>query len=59
MIKEHEVKTYEQHFLCDKCNEEVTYTGMVGLTYPAKFEHKCKCGEVYYLGKRYPAIDYK
>lgn len=60
MIKETEVKTIEVHQYCDKCGEELTFTGEVLLSYPEKYVHKCnKCGNTEWFPKSYPCIEYK
>lgn len=59
MEKEKEVKAYKITYLCDKCGEEVKFTGITLMSYPPQYEHKCKCGETYYLKKSYPSVKYK
>lgn len=59
MEKEKQVFAYKVSFYCDKCKNEVGYTGYVGMSSPPKFQHKCKCGETYWLDKSYPTIVYK
>lgn len=60
MEKQTEVKTFEIHKYCDKCGEELTFTGEVLLSYPEKYVHKCeKCGHTKWFSKSYPCIEYK
>lgn len=60
MEREVEVKTIEVHQYCDKCGEELTFTGEVLLSYPEKYVHKCeKCGHTEWFSKSYPCIEYK
>ena len=60
MEKQTEVKSYEVHQYCDKCGEELIFTGEVLLSNPGKYVHKCnKCGNVEWLPKKYPCIEYK
>lgn len=59
MEKEKEVKAYKVNYLCDYCGKEVEFTGFTAMSYPPQYEHKCKCGEKYYLKKRYPSIEFK
>lgn len=52
-IKHFEVKQY-----CDKCGEELKFTGEVLLSNPEKYVHKCeKCGNTEWLDKKYPCIE--
>lgn len=52
-IKHFDVKQY-----CDKCGEELKFTGEVLLSNPAKYVHKCeKCGNAEWLDKKYPCIE--
>lgn len=60
MEKQTEVKSYEVHQYCDKCGEELTFTGEVLLSNPEKYVHKCnKCGNTEWFSKSYPCIEYK
>lgn len=60
MEKQTEVKSYKVHQYCDKCGEELTFTGEVLLSNPAKYVHKCnKCGNTKWFQKSYPCIEYK
>lgn len=60
MEKQTEVKTFEVHQYCNKCGEELTFTGEVLLSYPEKYVHKCgKCGNIEWFPKSYPCIEYK
>lgn len=60
MKKEVEVKTVEVRQYCDKCGEELTFTGEVLLSYPEKYVHKCnKCGNTEWFPKSYPCIEHK
>jgi RNase P subunit RPR2 len=60
MEKQTEVKAYNVHQYCDKCGEELTFTGEVLLTNPEKYVHKCnKCGNTEWFPKSYPCIEYK
>lgn len=60
MEKQTEVKLYEVHQYCDKCGEELIFTGEILLSNPEKYVHKCnKCGNVEWLSKKYPCIEYK
>lgn len=60
MEKQTEVKSYEVHQYCDKCGEELTFTGEVLLSNPAKYVHICeKCKNYEWLPKKYPCIEYK
>lgn len=60
MEKEIEVKTVEVRQYCDKCGEELTFTGEVLLTNPEKYVHRCeKCGNTEWFPKSYPCIEYK
>ena len=60
MEKQTEVKSYEVHQYCDKCGTELTFTGEVLLSNPAKYVHKCnKCGNTEWFPKSYPCIEYK
>lgn len=60
MVKETELKSFEVRQYCDKCGEELTFTGKVSLTNPEKYVHKCKkCGNIEWFLKSYPCIEYK
>ena len=59
MEKEREVKSYEIKYYCDECQEEVIFTGLATLGNPQQFEHRCECGQTYWLKKQYPTIEYK
>lgn len=60
MVKETELKSFEVRQYCDKCGEELTFTGEVLLTNPEKYVHKCnKCGNTEWFYKSYPCIEYK
>ena len=60
MKNETEVKTIEVRQYCDKCGEELTFTGEVLLSYPEKYVHRCeKCGHTEWFPKSYPCIEYK
>ena len=60
MEKQIEMKSFEIHQYCDKCGEELTFTGEVLLSYPEKYVHKCnKCGNTEWYSKSYPCIEYK
>ena len=60
MEKQTEVKSYEVHQYCDKCGEELTFTGEVLLSNPEKYVHICeKCKNYEWLPKKYPSIEYK
>ena len=60
MEKQTEVKSFEVRQYCDKCGEELTFTGEVLLSYPEKYVHKCKkCGNTKWFTKSYPCIEYK
>lgn len=59
MEKQREVKVYEVKYYCDKCGEEVSFTGYVSMANPPTYKHNCKCGEAYWLRKQYPTIEYK
>ena len=60
MEKQIEMKSFEVHQYCDKCGEELTFTGEVLLSYPGKYVHKCnKCGNTEWYSKSYPCIEYK
>ena len=60
MEKQTEVKSYEVHQYCDKCGEELTFTGEVLLSNPEKYVHICeKCKNYEWLPKKYPCIEYK
>ncbi len=40
-------EVYKKTIVCDKCNHEMTYTGIKYLSHPAKLEYKCsKCNNV-------------
>lgn len=60
MEKQTEVKSYEVHQYCDKCGEELTFTGEILLSNPEKYVHICeKCKNYEWLPKKYPCIEYK
>ncbi len=59
MEKEFEAKTYKVKYYCDKCDKEVKFTGNIGMSNPPKYKHSCECGEIYYLNKQYPSIEFK
>ena len=60
MEKQIEMKSFEVHQYCDKCGEELTFTGEVLLSNPEKYVHKCnKCGNTEWHSKSYPCIEYK
>jgi len=60
MEKQTEVKSYEVHQYCDKCGEELTFTGEILLSNPEKYVHICeKCKNYEWLSKKYPCIEYK
>jgi hypothetical protein len=60
MEKQTEVKSFEVHQYCDKCGTELTFTGEVLLSNPAKYVHKCnKCGNTEWYSKSYPCVEYK
>lgn len=51
------VKTYQVDYLCPSCHSPVEQTGVVLLTYPPMYEHKCgQCHETFDLNKQYPKI---
>ena len=44
MVKEMEVKVFEERLYCDKCETEMQATGAVLCSYPPQYEHYCpKC----------------
>lgn len=60
MEKEVEVKTVEVRQYCDKCGEEMKFTGETLLSNPPKYVHKCnKCGNSTWCSKSYPSIEYR
>lgn len=60
MEKQIEMKSFEVHQYCDKCGTELTFTGEVLLSNPAKYVHKCnKCGNTEWYSKSYPCVEYK
>lgn len=60
MEKQIEMKSFEVHKYCDKCGTELTFTGEVLLSNPAKYVHICeKCKNYEWLPKSYPCIEYK
>lgn len=60
MEKEVEVKTVEVRQYCDKCGEEMRFTGETLLSNPPKYVHKCnKCGNSTWCSKSYPCIEYR
>ena len=60
MENETEVKSFKVRQYCDKCGEELIFTGEVLLSNPEKYIHKCeKCGNVEWFPRSYPCIEYK
>lgn len=59
MEKEFEVKAYKVKYYCNKCSQEVKFTGNIGMSCPPTYIHKCECGETYYLKREYPFIDFR
>lgn len=59
-VEKHKIfKADKVTYHCDKCGEEVKYSGNVLLKNPPIYEHICKCGEVYHLDKHYPTLEFK
>ena len=60
MIKGKEVKVYMDRLYCDKCGEEMEFTGMVLTSYPPRYPHSCpKCGHRETLKDKYPKVRYE
>lgn len=52
-----EVKTFEIDMLCDKCGGKMRPTGMMHLTNPPQFPHRCQtCDAQWTFGVKYPYI---
>lgn len=59
MIKSKEVKVYQDKLYCDKCGEEMKFTGMGLTSYPMRYPHKCpKCDNRMTMFDIYPKIRY-
>jgi len=55
-----EVKPIGLKYLCDECGQEMSCEGsMVIENDQPFFPHKCNCGNVIKLTKKYPTIEYK
>ena len=56
-----EVKTYNIHYLCDKCGKgEMLSTGITLTTMPPQYPHKCTaCDNTDTFFKRYPYKSYE
>ena len=60
MIKEVEVKVFEERLYCDKCGTEMEHTGMVLCSYPKRYPYECpSCGWYTTSKIKYPNISYK
>ena len=60
MIKKTEVKTFEERLYCDKCGEEMKFTGMALCSYPMQYPHQCpNCGHRETTMVQYPYIYYE
>lgn len=55
-----EAKVYKVMQFCDKCGEELVFTGEVLTSNPAKYVHRCpKCSNTEWLSTSYPCIEYR
>ena len=60
MIKEYEVKVFEEHLYCDECGDEMFPTGNVLTSCPLQFPHECpSCGFTAVYTTPYPNKVYK
>jgi transposase-like protein len=61
MIKEVEVKVFEERLYCDKCGAEMEYSGLILCSDPLQYPYKCpSCGwSTTTLDIKYPNISYK
>lgn len=60
MVKEVEVKVFEERLYCDKCGTEMEHNGMVLCSYPPRYPYECpSCGWHTTSTTKYPNIVYK
>lgn len=60
MVKEVEVKVFEERLYCDKCGTEMEYDGRVLCSYPPKYPYtRPSCGWCTLSTIKYPNIIYK
>lgn len=60
MIKKQEIKTFVETLICDKCGEQMVFTGEGLLTYPPKFPHICMgCQNKTVEEKIYPSTSHE
>lgn len=60
MIKEYEVKVFEEHLYCDECGTEMFPTGEVLTSFPLQFPHECpSCGARQTHRQAYPNKIYR
>ena len=60
MVKEVEVKVFEERLYCDKCGMEMEHNGMVLCSYPPQHPYRCpSCGWSIRTKTKYPNIIYK
>ena len=55
-----QINTRMVEYKCDKCGEgKMIPTGIVLLTYPGQYEHKCNnCGFIMNFFAKYPYVEY-
>jgi Zn finger protein HypA/HybF involved in hydrogenase expression len=59
MVKEKEVKVFEERLYCDKCETEMRHMGAVMYTNPPLYEYYCpKCHNKLKSLEVYPSIKY-
>jgi uncharacterized Zn finger protein len=57
MIKKTEVKTFAERLYCDKCGEEMKFTGTVLCSHPPQYPHQCpNCGYRETTTTQYPHV---
>jgi predicted RNA-binding Zn-ribbon protein involved in translation (DUF1610 family) len=60
MVKEVEVKVFEERLYCDKCGAEMQHGGLVLCSYPPQHPYICpSCGWRTTSTTKYPNIVYK
>lgn len=60
MVKEVEVKVFEENLYCDNCGEKMKHDGIVLCSYPPQHPYRCpSCGWGTTSTTKYPKIVYK
>lgn len=60
MVKEVEIKVFEERLYCDKCGAEMKHNGLILCSDPLQYPHVCpSCGWDIISTTKYPNIVYK